>query len=79
MVAVDQIATLLNTGGVVFLLVAAVVGRYKQFWVDGPTHRTEVADLKADRDFWKDRALTSLDLAARSTHVAETLSTGVAK
>ena len=67
----DQVAAAAQAIGVAGLLAVAIYGRFRQWWVDGPTHRAEVDELRADRDFWKGRALKSLDLAARSTHVAE--------
>lgn len=61
-----QIGTLVNAGGVVFLLVAAIVGRYKQWWVDGPTH----AEMRDDRDEWKDMALKALGVSEKAADVA---------
>ena len=61
-----DVSGLINSGGVVFLMAAAIIGRYKQWWVDGPTHR----ECMKDRDFWRDIALRGLTVAEKATHTA---------
>ena len=56
---VKDIVDLGVAGGVILLL----IGGFREWWVYGPQHRRIVADLTADRDFWRTTALRSLGVA----------------
>ena len=47
-----------------------LIGGFKQWWMYGPIHRAIVADLVADRNFWRDMALRGVTLAERTADVA---------
>lgn len=57
----SDVSALINSGGVVFLMAAALIGGAKGWWVYGSTHR----EVVKDRDFWRDVALRGLDVAER--------------
>lgn len=63
----DQISAVVNAGGVVFLLVAALFGGYKQWWVFGWSYR----DMEQDRDAWRRTAERGTATAERAAKVAE--------
>ena len=56
--AVDNLVTLLNDGGVLALLVLAVVGFARGWFVS----RREYDELEKDRNWWRDVAMTSVRL-----------------
>lgn len=62
----DQLGTLVNSGGVVLLLVAALYGGWKAWWVYGYQYRA----MEKDRDEWKAMALRGSDLTEAATKAA---------
>lgn len=50
----------LGTAG---LLIFAIIGGYRGWYVYGPQHKAIVADLVEQRDFWRKQALRSTSLA----------------
>lgn len=63
----DQIAAVANAGGVVFLLVAALFGGYRKWWVFGWSYK----DMEEDRDFWRKTAERGTTAAERAARAAE--------
>lgn len=61
-----DVSGLINSGGVVFLMAAALIGGQRGWWVYGSTHR----ECMKDRDFWRDIALRGLTVAEKATHTA---------
>lgn len=53
-----------ETASIVVLLLLALWGRYKQFWVDGPTHAGTVRDLEAAEAELKKQNTTLAELVA---------------
>lgn len=66
----EQLTAFVQSIGVVGLLVIALLAFYRRWVVLGADHDKEVAELKADRDEWKDLALRGLTTADRATTVA---------
>lgn len=64
---IDQILQVINTGGVVALLVLIVFTIQRGWYV--PSRYFD--DLKKDRDEWKELALTGIRAAERAVGVAE--------
>lgn len=60
----------LADAGVVTLLLLALVGGFRGWWVYGPAHERQVADLKEDRDWWRQQAIVNGALATKSVDVA---------
>lgn len=52
--------------GTVGLLILVLIGGYRGWWRYGPQVDRIVADLLADRNFWRDMALRSLRVADRT-------------
>jgi len=48
-------------------LILILIGGFRGWWIYGPLHNRAVADLVADRNFWRDMALGSLRVADRTT------------
>ena len=71
----QQIAQLVNTGGVVAVLLlnlfVLAIGAYKEWWVSGPSHRREVSSLMEERSAWRTIALSYGNTAERSVVIAE--------
>jgi hypothetical protein len=65
-VQLSEIGDLVNAGGVVVLLVGALFGGYKGWWVWGAQARA----VEKDRDEWKALAMRSLTAADKATTVA---------
>ncbi len=62
----DQLGTVVNSGGVVLLLVAALYGGFRGWWYYGAQYRA----LEKDRDEWKSLALRGANLAETATTIA---------
>ena len=58
-ISLQQIITFLSDAGVLGLLVIVIWGGAKQWWVWGWIWR----EMKADRDRWRDIALSATNLA----------------
>lgn len=64
------ISELVSGAPVALLLVAALIGVVREWWVPGPTHRRQLAEsLERERE-WRELALTSTGLAERAVDVA---------
>lgn len=59
--AID-ILKFINSGGVLGLLVIAIVGGYRKWWVYGWIYR----EVERERDDWRDIALHGTDLAEKT-------------
>lgn len=64
---VNQLVDIGFAGGLILIL----VGGWRGWWIYGPIHSRIVADLVADRKFWRDMALGNLRLAERATEVPD--------
>ncbi len=68
MVDLAQILNIINNFGVVGLLVLILAGGMRRWWVWGWTYD----DIVAERDTWKDLALSGTSLAERAVNLADT-------
>jgi len=83
---IEQIAQLVNTGGVVGVLVLAVVvlayGSFREWWIPGPTHRRLLEEVRSagqreldnereEKKAWRTIALGLGNTAERSVVIAE--------
>lgn len=63
---INELITAINAGGVLLLLVGALFGGSRGWWVYGATFLA----MQQDRDEWKDLALRGLQAADKATTVA---------
>lgn len=72
---IQQLAQLVNSGGVVFLLLLGIIilayGSFKEWWISGPAHIREVTSLREERDAWRTIALSFGNTAEKSVQMAE--------
>jgi len=61
-VDLEGLNQVVQTGGVVGLLVTIVWGALKEWWVPGRVHRRTVAE----KDFWRTHALENTRLTAKA-------------
>lgn len=52
--------------GVVGLLILALVGGFREWYIYGPQHRRQVAEIRADRDYWRTTALRALGVTEKA-------------
>ena len=52
--------------GTIGLLLLTLIGGYRGWWVFGPIHKSIVADLVEQRNFWRQQALRSTSLAEKA-------------
>ena len=52
------------------LLIGALIGGYRGWWIFGPVHRAIINDLVEQRNFWKEQALRGTALSERAVDVA---------
>ena len=60
---IDSLADVGFAGGLILIL----IGGYRGWWRYGPQVDRIIADLVADRDFWRSMALGSLRVADRAS------------
>ena len=48
------------------LLIGVLIGGYRKWWVFGWLHEAIVADLRADRDFWRGLALRGANIVDKA-------------
>jgi hypothetical protein len=71
MPSTDQIVKLLNSGGVLGLLVLVLVGGYKQWWVWGWLYTAHSNELQKQLDQMTNERNQWRDLSLRYANVAE--------
>lgn len=67
---IAELADVITKAGVIGILVAIVIGGYREWFVYGPSHKRQIKDLKEDRDWWRDMALRNGALAEKAAEVA---------
>lgn len=79
----DLLRYVADNAGTFFLLIVAVFGAYREWWVPGPTHRKQIAEERGRTDKceesareWKNMALSGMEQAERGLGVAEKLTRG---
>lgn len=75
---VSEFISLASDIGIIGILIGILWGGAKAFWVWGWSHREQVADLrsqiievKKERDEWKIIAISATDIGKRVVNVAE--------
>jgi hypothetical protein len=58
---IDSLADVGFAGGLILIL----IGGFRGWWIYGPLHDRQIADLTADKMFWRNMALGSLRVADR--------------
>lgn len=77
---IDLVKYIADNAGAFIFLILAVFGVYKGWWIPGPEHRRQIAELqrreeeaKASSREWKNMALHGIEQAERGLGVAEKL------
>lgn len=51
-------------------LLTVLIGGFRGWWIYGPLHDRIVADLREQRDFWRDAALSGAHVAEKAVDLA---------
>lgn len=73
----QQIIGVVQAGGVLLLLVGAIVGIFRDWWVTGPEHRRQIAEKETEIKFWKDIALRNLKITETAATAVEAVAATV--
>lgn len=75
---IEQVIKIVETGGVVALLLGIIFGFQRESWFPGRTVRRMLeeaaereAEMKADRNYWRRTALDAISMASDGVRLAE--------